>query len=133
MSTIHSYNLFIFYNVIINFSLGGKPFVKIYNKLVRDKIPSIIEKDNKTCKCRILDDKEYLESLNTKLKEELDEYLSDESIMELCDIEEIILAIINAKGLTYDEFEKMRKEKAYQRGAFDKKIFLISVDNKESK
>ena len=31
-----------------------------YNKLVRDKIPKIIEEDNKKCSVRILDDEEYL-------------------------------------------------------------------------
>ena len=50
--------------------------MKIYNKLVRDKIPAIIVADNgKTCKTRIMEDDEYLESLNTKMQKELKEYL----------------------------------------------------------
>lgn len=34
--------------------------MKVYNKLVRDKIPEIIEEDGKTCKTRILSDEEYI-------------------------------------------------------------------------
>lgn len=46
--------------------------MKVYNKLVRDKIPEIIAGDNgKTCVTRIMADDEYLESLNTKMQEEL--------------------------------------------------------------
>ena len=40
-------------------------YIKIYNKLVRDKIPEIIAGDNgKSCVTRIMKDDEYLETLN---------------------------------------------------------------------
>ena len=42
----------------------------IHNKLIRDNIPEIIERDNKTCKVRVLDDAEYLACLKDKLLEE---------------------------------------------------------------
>lgn len=45
-----------------------------YNKLVRDKIPEIIERDGKTCKTEILSDAEYLKMIDAKLDEELAEY-----------------------------------------------------------
>ena len=45
--------------------------MKVFNKLVRDKIPQIIESNNEKCETRILDNEEYLKELNTKLKEEL--------------------------------------------------------------
>ena len=59
---------------------GKEIFMKIYNKLVRNNIPTIIEKDNKKAITRILDDQEYLFELNEKLKEELTEYLESGSI-----------------------------------------------------
>ena len=46
----------------------------VYNKLVRDKIPEIIEADGKTCKIEILSDAKYLEMIDAKLDEELAEY-----------------------------------------------------------
>ncbi len=45
-----------------------------YNKLVRDKIPEIIEQSGKTCKCEVLSDEQYIQMLNEKLLEEVNEY-----------------------------------------------------------
>lgn len=104
--------------------------MKIYNKLVRDKIPEIIANDNgKTCVTRIMDDDEYLSALNLKLQEELKEYLDGNNVEELADLEKVLRAILDIKGVSYDEFEAIRKEKAEKRGAFKKKIFLESVSN----
>ena len=43
----------------------------IYNKLVRDNIPEIIEASGKTCEMEILSDEEYLQMLDKKLDEEV--------------------------------------------------------------
>ena len=48
--------------------------MKIYNKLVRDKIPEIINKDNRKPITRVLNNEEYLSELNKKLQEEMNEY-----------------------------------------------------------
>ena len=46
--------------------------MKVYNKLVRDKIPEIIAGDNgKSCVTRIMEDDEYLETLNKKMQEDV--------------------------------------------------------------
>ena len=60
--------------------------MKIYNKLVRDKIPTIIAVNGNTCKTRIMEDDEYLNSLNIKMQEELKEYLESGDIEELADL-----------------------------------------------
>ncbi len=106
--------------------------IKTYNKLVRDKIPEIICKDNKVCSIRKLDESEYLVSLNAKLQEELNEYLTSGEIEELADLEEVLRAILNAKKVTYEEFENVRKKKVEERGAFEKKIFLESVTENDA-
>ena len=102
--------------------------MKTFNKLVRDKIPEIIEANNETCKTRILSDEEYLVELNKKIKEELNEYLESGEIEELADLEEVLRAILDAKGCAYDEFESVRKQKVEKRGAFKEKIFLESTE-----
>ena len=104
--------------------------MKVYNKLVRDKIPDIIkEKDNRDCVTEVLDDENYLKELNKKLQEELKEYLESGEVEELVDIEEVLRAILKTKKVSYENFEKVRKDKVEKRGAFDKKIFLISTDD----
>ena len=47
-----------------------------YNKLVRDKIPEIIESNNEEAIYRYLSDNEFKEYLKLKLSEELNEILS---------------------------------------------------------
>ncbi|MBE6144761.1 MAG: phosphoribosyl-ATP pyrophosphohydrolase [Firmicutes bacterium] len=98
--------------------------MKIYNKLVRDKIPEIMIKNGAKPVTKILSDEEYKLELNKKLLEEVNEYLESDDILELADIQEVLLALINTTNMTYEEFEKIRKEKVSKRGAFDNKIFL---------
>lgn len=102
--------------------------MKIYNKLVRDKIPDIIESEGRTVKIKILDNEEYKEELNKKLQEEVNEYLEDNNVEELADIVEVIYGILNSMNVSIDDFEKVRKEKAKKRGAFQKKIFLEEAE-----
>lgn len=50
----------------------------IHNKLVRDKIPEIIEKTGKVCHIHTLTSDEYLAELDRKLNEECAEYQAEE-------------------------------------------------------
>ena len=43
--------------------------MKVYNKLVRDKIPEIIESKNEKCTTKVLNEQDYLKELNIKLSE----------------------------------------------------------------
>ena len=45
-----------------------------YHKLVRDRIPEIIEADGKICIFETLSDSDYIDLLDQKLNEELAEY-----------------------------------------------------------
>lgn len=102
--------------------------MKIYNKLVRDNIPQIIEQSGKTCKTRVLSDDEYLAKLNDKLHEEFDEYVHSGDVEELADIVEVARAIALAKGVTDAKFDEIRTQKAHKNGAFTQKLFLEWVD-----
>lgn len=98
--------------------------MKVYNKLVRDKIPEIMVSNGAKPVTKILDDNSYISELNKKLLEEVKEYLEDGNIEELADIEEVLLAILTFKNVSFEEFENIRKEKVLKRGAFTKRIFL---------
>lgn len=101
--------------------------MKKYNKLIRDKIPQIIEQDGKKCVVEKLNDESYIEHLNLKLGEELSEYLESESVEELADLVEVIYAILDFKNVSTSEFEKIRVEKVDKRGAFKKRLVLKEV------
>jgi len=103
--------------------------VKTYHKLVRDKIPEIIEQSGRICKTEILSDDDYLRLLDEKLDEELEEYHQDQNLEELADLLEVLLATAEARGYTVAELELMRKKKAAERGGFAKKILLKEVSD----
>lgn len=98
-----------------------------YNKLVRDKIPEVIESAGKKCTVEILSDEEYLKMVDAKLDEELAEYHKDENLEELADLLEILYAAAKARGYSVEELEKARAKKAEERGKFDKKLLLTEV------
>lgn len=98
-----------------------------YNKLIRDRIPEIIEVSGKSCVTEVLSDEEYLKMIDAKLDEELAEYHKDENLEELADLLEVIYAAAKARGYTLEELEKVRAEKAEKRGAFEKKLLLKEV------
>lgn len=98
-----------------------------HNKLVRDRIPEIIEKSGKTAVFRTLSDEEYLKMLDQKLTEELDEYLSDKSMEEIADLLEVVCAVVKARGSSMEEVEKIRLSKREKRGGFEERIFLEYV------
>ena len=100
----------------------------IYNKLVRDKIPEIIEASGKTCETEILSDEEYLQMLDKKLDEELAEYHQEQNIEELADLLEVLYATAKARGYSIEGLEQVRVDKQKARGGFDKKILLKVVE-----
>lgn len=101
-----------------------------YNKLVRDRIPEIIEASGKSCVTEILSDEAYLRLMDAKLDEELAEYHSDQNIEELADLLEVIYAAAMARGYTLEQLESVRAAKAEKRGAFANKILLKEVIEK---
>jgi predicted house-cleaning noncanonical NTP pyrophosphatase (MazG superfamily) len=106
-------------------------------KLVRDRIPEIIEKDNKVCNYTYIDNKAwYLECLKEKLKEETVEVIcagtKEERLEELADLLEVMRSIAKLDNLTIEDVIKAADKKAEERGAFDKRIYLINVSEKEN-
>lgn len=102
-----------------------------YHKLVRDRIPEIIESSGKVCITEILSDQDYLRMLDAKLDEELEEYHADQNIEELADLMEVIRACAVARGYTIEELERVRADKVARRGGFEKKILLKQVIERE--
>ena len=84
----------------------------------------------KTCITEILSDTQYLEMLDAKLNEELAEYQESKSLEELADLLEVMQAVVEARGWSWEQLEQVRQEKAAQRGRFEKKILLKEVTEK---
>lgn len=102
--------------------------MKRYDKLVRDHIPEIVRQGGSIPHTRVLDEPAYFAALNNKLQEEVAEYLDGFIADELADIMEVVYAIGQHLGLSAKELEYMREEKRAQRGGFERRIFLESVE-----
>ena len=103
---------------------------EIYNKLVRDKIPEIIETNGEVPITRILNDEEYKKELEKKLYEEYQEVLmaqGKDRLAELADMLEVIKYLAQLENSSLDEVIKVAQEKNLKRGAFEDKIFLEKV------
>jgi len=104
-----------------------------YSKLVRDRIPEIIQAAGKKCATAVLEDSEYLAQLERKLTEEWNEYLTCTDVRgqieELADILEVVYAIAQVKGVSIEELEAIRAKKAEERGSFREKILLQWVED----
>lgn len=105
--------------------------MKIYKKLVRDKIPSIIAARGDSAIIRTLYPEEFTVCLSAKLYEEVQEFLSDNSIEELADIYEVFLAILEDKRISFELLEQVRRKKLLERGNFSQKVYLDSVIEQE--
>ena len=101
---------------------------KKYNKVVRDKIPEIIEESGKKFNLKQLDDVSFLAEIEKKLSEEVNEYTESKDIEELADLLEVIYRISELRGVNSDELDKIRKNKAEKRGKFDSNLFLIDAE-----
>jgi predicted house-cleaning noncanonical NTP pyrophosphatase (MazG superfamily) len=104
-----------------------------YNKLVRDKVPQIIEGEGKAFSSKVLNDEDYIKFLKVKAYEELDEYCAAETdreaMEELADLLEVIRALAKHHGSSIEEVEAVRIDKAQKRGGFQEKVFLIEVED----
>lgn len=103
--------------------------VREVNKLVRDKIPGIIMESGEIPDFRILEEEEFLEALNNKLLEEVAEYKESKNIEELADILQVICTISEIIGGGQRELEYIRDEKVIERGSFNSRLFLESIDD----
>ena len=101
--------------------------IKMYYKLVRDKIPEIIAASGKECDTEILSEEEYLKMVDAKLDEELAEYHKDQNLEELAELVEVIYAAAKARGYSIEELEACRVKKAQERGTFEKKLLLKEI------
>lgn len=101
--------------------------IKLFNKLVRDKIPAIIRRQGEMPTTKILTDQAYSNALKEKLSEEVLEFQDSESLEELADILEVVYAIASQLGSNQQELEEIRLTKRSARGGFEEKIATVQV------
>lgn len=106
--------------------------IKIYNKLVRDKISEIIEESGKKCNIQIVSKEEYKKLLEEKLQEEINEFFEANNIEELADIMEVLFALADNLGYSEDELLEKRAIKKKERGGFKERVKLLKVYERDN-
>ncbi|MBU3156921.1 nucleoside triphosphate pyrophosphohydrolase [Clostridium estertheticum] len=101
--------------------------MKTYNKLVRDKIPEIIKAAGKNFDVHYAKKGEVLPLLETKLNEEVSEYIEAKNLEELADVMEVLFGLATALGYSEEDLINKRNEKKEERGGFEKGIVLEKV------
>jgi predicted house-cleaning noncanonical NTP pyrophosphatase (MazG superfamily) len=102
-----------------------------YNKLVRDRIPEIIEADGRHPVTRVLDEPAYQAALMDKLAEEVEEVRKSEPeglADELADVLEVLQAIAESHALPWDDIPALAAKKRTKNGAFKHRLFLEHVE-----
>ena len=100
---------------------------KVFNKLVRDNIPNIIDNNGEVAVTRVLDDEEYKKELYKKLLEEANEVINsteEETLEELADVLEILSSIASLNNKFIEDIIEIARMKREKRGGFQKRLFL---------
>ena len=99
-----------------------------HRKLIRDKIPQIIEENGEQYEVRVMEKKEFEKELKKKLVEEAKELtqappgkLKD----ELVDVLEVMKSLCSHFKIKFSQVEKQQIEKRKKRGGFKKRLFLV--------
>ncbi|MFA9378283.1 MAG: phosphoribosyl-ATP pyrophosphohydrolase [Lachnotalea sp.] len=98
-----------------------------YDKLVRDKIPEIIEHGGKQCEIAKVHGAELNSYLENKLHEEVGEYIEAKNLEELADIMEVLYGLAHSLGYSEQDLNECRADKYNKRGGFNKGIILKEV------
>ncbi|WP_169983554.1 nucleoside triphosphate pyrophosphohydrolase [Microbispora sp. H10836] len=108
----------------------GQEQAIVYGKLVRDRIPEIIEADGRTAKVRVLDESELVPALTAKLAEEIEELRQaspGDHLRELADIYEVLATLTEILGFSEEQVQEAARHKRAERGGFSRRLWLHEV------
>ena len=106
-------------------------FLKDWHKLVRDRIPEIIERDGRDYEIATMSEEEYRKALRAKLIEEAEEASEadpENLLIELADVYEIMDAIMAVYGIRREHVLARQEQRRVERGGFEKRIVLLWTD-----
>ncbi len=105
------------------------------DKLIRDRLPAMMQAQGLSVFTRRLDDAEFIAALKDKLVEEATEARAAgnraDLVDELADLREVVLALAQAAGVREDEIEHRRLAKRGERGGFDARVHNAAVEGDE--
>lgn len=107
-----------------------------HKKLIRDKIPQIIEAAGDKYEVRVMGKREFEKELKKKLVEEANELIKTprkDLLNEMADVLELLKSIANFYKIDFKLLEEKQVQKRKERGGFKKRLFLIWSSQKAGK
>lgn len=101
--------------------------MKVYDKLVRDRIPEVIRATGKECETSIVNGEKKTELLEKKLMEEVGEFMEAKNLEELADVMEVLFGLAEDLGYSEEDLVRAREEKKVERGGFKEGVVLERV------
>lgn len=102
---------------------------QVYNKLVRDNIPALIEESGRKSTHKVLGDKEYHHALIDKIVEEIEEFRENNNEEEIADIYEALDCLVKLNNFEPMHVDYLQLIKREARGSYNNKIFLLEVED----
>jgi predicted house-cleaning noncanonical NTP pyrophosphatase (MazG superfamily) len=99
-----------------------------HRKLIRDKIPQVIEASGDKYEVRVMGKREFEKELKKKLVEEASELFEvkkKDLLNEMADVLELLKSISEFYKIDFKLVEEKQVQKRKQRGGFKKRLFLI--------
>ena len=107
------------------------PYVRIYNKVVRDDMPRRFVRDGYVADIHELTPEEFKVEIVRKIVEEAQEVAAaltrSEIISEMGDVLGVLQAICDAHDIGWHEVVDAAIEKENRRGGFSKRLFLVEL------
>ena len=103
-----------------------------YNKLVRDRIPEIIQNSGKRCQVETLSETEYRQALLEKLVEEAQEARqagAGDLVTEMADLQEVIAAVLAAWQISPEQVQQVQRQRHLERGGFERRLQLLWTED----
>ena len=108
---------------------------KKYDKLIRDRIPEILEAQGIEYETEVLDEREFVAALRAKVVEEareVSEASPQDLAKEIGDLLEVLAALQAAVDLTAEELEQVRADRRRDRGGFERRLKLLWTDERKA-
>ncbi|MDQ0188220.1 nucleoside triphosphate pyrophosphohydrolase [Alicyclobacillus cycloheptanicus] len=101
--------------------------VTSYHRLVRDRIPEIIESMGNIAIWRELDGDAFAQALLDTVVRASEQFAGTESLESLADVLECIDAWLDVRGLTMEDVSRARAERRKRCGGYERRRFLEQV------
>jgi predicted house-cleaning noncanonical NTP pyrophosphatase (MazG superfamily) len=99
-----------------------------YDKLIRDRIPDVMDRAGVRYELTVLPDDAFRAALLAKAVEETEELRAathrDDVITELADVLEVLDAVMRLEGIDVEEVRAVQAARREARGGFERRVML---------